>query len=1344
MTSRSPADIPIAIIGMAGIFPGARNLIEYWENILHQADCISEVPPSRWSIDDYYHADPKAIDKTYSKRGGFLPEIEFNPLEFGLPPNVLDVTDSSQVLSLIVAQRALDDAGYQHADQATRQRIGVVLGACVGQKLIHPLTQRLEAPVWEKVLKRNGLSEVDAQRIIGQIKQAYTEWDENAFPGLLGNVIAGRIANRLDLGGMNCTVDAACASSLAAIQMAVSDLQAHRSDMMISGGVDTDNSVFAYMCFSKTPALSRRDQIRPFDAESDGMLLGEGVGMVVLKRLDDARRDGDRIYAVLKGLGSSSDGKYKSIYAPRSSGQAIALERAYGNAGFPPTTIGLVEAHGTGTKAGDPAEIQGLKQVFGEEKLDSHDIALGSVKSQIGHTKAAAGAASLIKATLALHHKVLPPTINVTQPNPTLALEQSPFYLNTQARPWLRGGKTSPRRAGVSSFGFGGANYHAVLEEYQSEHEQGYRLQPVPASILLHAPTPEALRATCEQIQQQWQSDAAEAAYHALVQACATVQIPHSAARIGFVAESLDEARRLLARALKTLARLPHNEWEDPLGIYYRPSGLETKGKVVALFSGQGSQYVGMGQTLAVNFPEVRRAYDRMDRTLQREGLAAISTVVYPPPAFNDDQKANQAATLQQTDHAQPAIGALSMGLYTLLQRSGFRPDFVAGHSFGELTALWASGVLNDEDYGTLATERGRAMAVSLALQSDPGKMLAVQGDSQEIIEAIAPFPNITVANWNSPQQIILAGDSEDILKAQHYLAQADYQTTLLPVAAAFHTDRVRHAQQQFTQAIRQVTLQPPKCSVYSNMTAQPYPQDPVQIESMLADHMLNPVRFQAEIEAIYQAGGSIFVEVGPRQILTQLVKATLADKPHVAVALNPSRQKDSDRQFREAMVQLRVIGLELGNYDPYPLSKTVPQGQSKPGLIVHVSGCNYGDRRRRAQFLASLQDKSDSTSGDSNFTSTQSEIPQLTESQPARVPASQNGVSQSQTLSQKTVQSQTIPHVSSLSLEGESDMPSSPDSPIPQNLPSAANMLNPNGTDAKKPFVVDEPQSSQTPHSNAFPQTADTSALDQPNSFERALLTFLEHQAGVNRVQQQYLQNQAEYTRQFFQLMEDYYFGRPATANIGTALSDSHGDPSQTQSSQTLANTAETVPHKNGAVHSSMSANFTDTSVLEPSIRKAEGQSFSAAKVENTSVQHSSEYDTAYLGKSTAENHSLPTPPEAIPLPSEPSRATSLSNLTADQPLTPVIDVATLTSALLEIVSDKTGYPAEVLELGMDIEADLGIDSIKRVEILGAMQASFPELPSINPDDLMELRTLAEIAEYMGGWESAPKKHPV
>ena len=580
MTSTAPKDTkqtniqlqqtPVAIVGMASIFPRSRNLQEYWQKIVGKEDCITDVPPSRWNIDDYYDPDPTAPDKTYCKRGGFIPEVDFNPMEFGIPPNQLEVTDISQLLALLVAKEALKDAGYGNLKPFDREHTGVVLGVALARQLTMPLAARLQYPVWEKALKSSGIAKADIKTIINKIKNAYVDWEPNAFPGMLANIVAGRIANRFDLGGMNCIVDAACASSFGALSMAISELTSGRANMMLTGGVDTDNSIMAYMCFSKTPAVSRSENAKPFDVDSDGMMLGEGVGMLVLKRLEDAERDGDRIYAVIKGVGSSSDGRHKSIYAPRPEGQMRALRRAYQSAGFEPTTVGAIEAHGTGTMAGDPAEFAAINTVFSENNPHKQQIALGSVKSQIGHTKAAAGAASLIKTALALHHKILPPTINVTKPNPKLEIENSPFYLNTETRPWLKSAAV-PRRAGVSSFGFGGTNYHIVLEEHQPEHQDVYRLHNSPQSILIDAPTPEKLVDKCYEILQQLQSESGTGYFIELIKESKTKAIPTEAARIGFVAASATEAINKLQKGIDSLQKQSRStHWNHPLGIFYR------------------------------------------------------------------------------------------------------------------------------------------------------------------------------------------------------------------------------------------------------------------------------------------------------------------------------------------------------------------------------------------------------------------------------------------------------------------------------------------------------------------------------------------------------------------------------------------------------------------------------------------------------------------------------------------------------------------------------------------------------------------------------------------------------
>jgi len=951
-------ETPIAIVGMACLLPQARNLTQFWDNIVNKVDSITDVPPDRWKVDDYYDPDPKAPDKSYCKRGGFIPEVDFDPMEFGIPPNILEVTDVTQLLSLIVAKEVLADGGYGDPSSFDRGRIGIVLGVGGGQKLVSPLGARLEYPVWREVLRKSGVSAEDAEIIVEKIKKAYIPWEENSFPGMLGNVISGRVANRLNLGGMNCVVDAACASSFSALKLAISDLLEFRSDMMITGGVDADNSIHMYMCFSKTPAFTDGERCQPFDIDSNGMMVGEGIGMVLLKRLEDAERDNDRIYAVIRGIGASSDGRSSSIYNPRPEGQAKALRRAYEDAAFPPSTVGLVEAHGTGTNAGDPAEVIALKDVFGEDNEKKQHIALGSVKSQIGHTKATAGAAGLIKATLALHHKILPPTINVTQPNPKFELENSPFYLNTETRPWIQRDGGLPRRAAVSAFGFGGTNLHVVLEEYRKTSAGPYRLHGVADSFLLFAPTPAELQERCHAVLAELDSEEAAKRYPELVEACRSSEIPPEAARIGFVSESLSEARELLKVAVESLeARGEEEAWSLPKGVYYRRTGMDLEGRVVALFAGQGSQYVAMGNEVAHNFPPLFEAYQEMNRLFVEDGWAPLSDKVFPKPAFDDGQRAADEEQLRQTQFAQPAIGAFSVGLYRILTQAGFEPDFVAGHSFGELTALWAAQVLKDEDYFALARARGKAMAAPDDPDFDAGSMLAVIGDGEAIRKEVEGHASITVANLNSRKEVVLAGPTEALLGLREALKQKGYRVVRLPVSAAFHTPLVGHAQKPFAEAIRAVEFESPKCRVYSNTTSKPYPSDPKAIQKNLEEHILNPVLFKEEIETIHQDGGYLFVEFGPKGILSKLVANILEGKPHEAVALNPSPKKSSDYQLRQAVVQLRVAGLMLRDIDPYGAVRSNQEVKAKGPAAVKLTGANYVSEKTRKAYLDALND---------------------------------------------------------------------------------------------------------------------------------------------------------------------------------------------------------------------------------------------------------------------------------------------------------------------------------------------------------------------------------------------------
>lgn len=1336
---------PIAITGMAGIFPEAQNLERYWENILNEVNCIREVPPSRWNVADYYDADPSVPDKSYSKYGGFIPDIQFDPMEFGLPPNFLEVTDVSQLLGLVVARDALADAGYQEKDEQVFDRTGVILGMVgMSSKVIHPLLNRLQYPVWEKVLRSNSVPEEAIPAIIEKMKLAYIGWNENAFPGAIGNVVAGRIANRFDLGGTNFIVDAACGSSLAAVSMAVSELALGRADMMITGGVDTDNSILTYLCFSKTPAFSKGDHLRAFSAESDGMLTGEGIGMLVLKRLADAERDGDRIYAVIRGTGSSSDGYFKSIYAPRPSGQAKAIQRAYDFAGYSQKTVGLIEAHGTGTNAGDPAEFEGLRQAFGPHDPQKQYIALGSVKSQIGHTKATAGAASLIKASLALHDKLLPATINISKPHPDMAIEKSPFYLNTHTRPWFRRTDGNPRRAGVSSFGFGGTNFHIAVEEY--DHGKEFiRNHPSPFTVLLSAPTYEDLKQVCQSTMEGLAGEKATQTLIQLDEASSNNNLPPQHARVGFVADSVEDSREKLAEASRLLtANEGQEHWSHPKGIFYRSSAMDTGGKTVALFPGQGSQYVNMGLELAVNFPKFRQAFEHADMQALESGGEMLTSVVFPIPVFSDEERKAQQERLTATENAQPGIGAFSMGLYQMLQSAGLHADFFAGHSFGELTALWAGGMLEDEAFLRLAFARGQAMRAPAASGKDTGSMAAVKGDVSQIRELIKDFREVAIANLNSPSQVVLAGSTEEIRDIQPVLESAGLSVYPLNVSAAFHTRFVEHAKEPFSKAVKKEKIQPAQGQVYSNTTAHPYSEDATAAAQTLADHILNPVKFQEEIETIYSHGGKIFIEIGPRNVLSNLVKEILGEKPHEIITFNPNPKGDSDLQFRQAALQMRVLGFELGNIDPHKSHKIVST-RAASKVAVTLNGGLYTSDATREKFEQALKEGPSINMAKSPPATTRPVHEPLGKMEPDL--AGQPNDFIATTNIQETVMAIKSGEIENLvqKLQAhQSDLLKTHQQFLQNN--NASTTLLQQITDAELSMLSGNNGRQPNEH-----------ALTMIENWVKAIAS--QHEA-TSSAHQEYIQSQANFTRQYSELLSGLMNGAASSmptpqtaepidvahriildgyveASAPAALVPSEPSiapvqaPKQAKktylSDELGASFLAIVSEKTGypsdmlELDMDMEADLGIDSIKRVEILGAMQEKYPGLPPIGAEELVELRTLAQVIGAFKSGEVRLPAPLSAAESPvgdEYPATAANPLDISADE----------VKTSFLQIVSEKTGYPVDMLDLSMDMEADLGIDSIKRVEILGAAQEKYPELPPISAEDLVELRTLAQV----------------
>lgn len=457
----------IAIVGLAALFPGAAGLEQFWENIVAGVDAIGE-PLPEWAGDLYDDPTEEEV-AIYCRRGGFLGELsEFDPVPHGVMPRSVDGASPDHFLALRLAHEAMADAGYLDRE-FPRERTEIILGRgeYFDRGHVTALQHGLMVEQTVRLIARAHPEDTPEQldELRRQLRASLPPFNGETAPGLVPNLVCGRIANRLDLMGANYTVDAACASSLVALDAGVRELRGGRCDMAIVGGVHASTPPIVFMVFCQLQALSHGGVIRPFDKDADGTLLGEGLGIAILRRLEDAERDGDDIHAVIKGVGLASDGRALGPLAPRVEGEELAMRRAYEDAEVAPATVGLVEAHGTGTQVGDATEVEALRRVFGRRNGGGPWCGLGSVKSMIGHAMPAAGAAGLIKAALALEHGILPPTLHCDSPHP--ALTGTSFATLDEAQPWIHAG-SEPRRAAVSAFGFGGINAHVVLEEHRA------------------------------------------------------------------------------------------------------------------------------------------------------------------------------------------------------------------------------------------------------------------------------------------------------------------------------------------------------------------------------------------------------------------------------------------------------------------------------------------------------------------------------------------------------------------------------------------------------------------------------------------------------------------------------------------------------------------------------------------------------------------------------------------------------------------------------------------------------------------------------------------------------------
>ena len=1303
MTTSRP---PIAVVGVSALFPGSTDGDGFWRDILAGRDLITDVPASHWLIEDHYDPDPSAPDKTYARRGGFLKHVDFDALAWGVPPSIIPATDTSQLLALIVAEAVLRDATGSQFETMDRSRISCILGVTSAQELLATMVSRLQRPVWSKSLREHGLPESEVEAICQTIADHYQPWQESSFPGLLGNVVAGRIANRLDLGGTNCVTDAACASTFSALSMAVNELYLGDSDLVITGGVDTLNDIFMFMCFSKTPALSLSGDVRPFSDQADGTMLGEGLGMVALKRLDDAERDGDRVYAVIRGVGSSSDGRSKSVYAPVSAGQALALTRAYDAAGFEAQSVELIEAHGTGTKAGDAAEFGGLQLAFGPPS--GQRCALGTVKSQIGHTKAAAGAGGLFKAVMALHHKVLPPTIKVERPNPALELESSAFYLNTEARPWVRP-SDHPRRAGVSSFGFGGSNFHVALEEYTGARRPPRVRSLQEELVLLSGATGEEVAAKARALAERATPDM----LHRLAWESVQGWDGEADARLALVAG--ENLRSRLLSAAGAIEAAPAAAFEHP-GTSYGVGPCE--GDVAFLFPGQGSQYVGMGADLAMAFDVARGVWDRAAE-LDFDG-ERIDRVVMPIPRFNDAERAADEERLRSTEWAQPGIGCASLALLSLLRALGVTPSALAGHSFGELMALHAAGVWNEASLLRAARGRGELMAQAAEI---PGGMLAVSATVEQVGAMLdALDTDVVIANHNAPKQVVVSGPLASLEDVQVAMDAAGLGAKRIPVATAFHSPVVAGGVEPFARLLAGLELHAPTVPVLAGETASDYED----VAETLARQIAEPVRWADLVCALADRGVRTFVEVGPGSVLTGLVGRILEDRPHTAIATD-RRGKDGVTALLLAVARLAALGVSL---DPTALwadcgEPAEPSAKAAPKLAVPINGANH--------------DKLYPPPGGAK---------DLPPPNPER-----------------TDPLVTMPKTHPAAPALATPTPTAPAAPVAAAPPApAAPMIAPARTNPPAPGWLgawEEAQRQNSAAHTAFQQAMAQSHVAFLQTVESSFQS-LSALAGAPLPSAQPLAStwpsaaaplpQASTSSSAAPLpplpSASVSSPGPAIHPLAPAPAVPAATPPPAPSIPSASPSASAPPLDLHALMLAVVADKTgypadmlDASMdLEgdlgiDSIKRVEilaAVQDQAPGMPDVDAAHMGSLRT--LGDIVGYMQGLVGSAEPAPAVAAPSSNGSPS------PSAPPLDLHAL---MLAVVAHKTGYPGDMLDASMDLEGDLGIDSIKRVEILAAVQDQAPGMPDVDAAHMGSLRTLGDIVGYMQGLMGATDAAP-
>ena len=993
---------PIAVVGLGALMPDAHNIDAFWQNILDAKVSIKPLPEGRWPgpIHHFWkEGGPGEHTEgyTYSKIGALVKEAEFDWRRWRQPPGTLPQIDPCQLWAVTVSADAIEHAGYDgESNDLDRTRTGVVFANALGGENRNMSNIRVWANHTAELAKQHGMPAGQAEEFTASILEGTPRVDEDTMPGELANVVSGRVANLLDLQGPNHAMDAACASSMAAVLDACRLLQTRQVDVMLAGASDRTMDPATFAKFSAIGALSPTHS-SPFDARANGFVMGEGAGVLVLKRLSDAIRDEDEIFSVIRGIGGSSDGRGKGITAPSQRGQIQAIARAYSQAGYPAASVELVEAHGTSTKVGDATELSTLSRLWtGIE--GSGKVAVGSIKSQIGHLKAAAGIAGIMKTVMALHHRTIPPSANFETPNPTVDWDRIPFFVPTQALEWPRP-DAHPRRAGVSAFGFGGTNFHIALEGYEPDYHapmaaswamrwQAYSDQPsvsapsifdatLPATLthdelkaleggvlLLSAASMDTLSERLAQVtfdEPLFDDDPRGRRLSEALQSLSQAYDTAHPARMALIATSWAEFEKRKSLAMQAMFDKEKWGFLQAQGILLtdEPS-LPAEAKTVHMYPGQGSQYVGMTADLVQRYTAPQTVWKQADETMVDvlDGETLSSFVLRS--SLSKDELVEAEHKLKQTEYTQPAMLTADLAIERTLQAYGHEPDMVAGHSLGEYAALMSSGILDMDGALRAAAARGTEMG---SVEIDDKGLMASVTAPYEAVEAVleATEGYVIAANKNSPKMTVIAGETEPVRAAMSAFEAQGFNAVELATSHAFHSRIVAPANEPLRRFLEQLEIRWPSVPITANVDGHFYPQDgedaKAGILAQLAPQMASSVEWTKQIETMYAAGGRVFVEVGPKRALTMFATQILEGRPHVPVMTNHPKQ-GGIASFLTALGTLALAGRPPSwpamNAEAYQDAfKAGPvEARSQPSLTPSASSKDLESLRTRARPL--------------------------------------------------------------------------------------------------------------------------------------------------------------------------------------------------------------------------------------------------------------------------------------------------------------------------------------------------------------------------------------------------------